>query len=842
MTHQIDVNQLKNRIDARDLAAELFGTPGKRAGRARLYSIDGQRTGSCAVYPDGYHDFSTGEHGDTAAMLVRLGAAGDRAEAVRKLLDRFGGTGGTLTARHAVAVENPTDPPPTAWQRTMSAALDTFHTYLKGTAPDARRARAYLHQRGITDELIARYRLGYNPNWKRTDYADADRQRVSIPPGITIGWFADGALWSVHVRCREAKFAAALGVRADRDSSGDETAKYKYVTGSHIRGALFNGDELRDGLPTLFVEGEFDAMIAAAALDGVNVVTLGGASTHLAGRWRRRITGPVFVCLDNDQAGRDGAAALLKCLPPTAQRVELPAEKDMTDYVLSGGDLPAWWTAATADPTRRSAAGQADRAGQPVTSDQPPPESQPTNRLPGARYTLPFTWRRGCTIIDDTGRLGLIVECVILLGIKKKLLNPSGFTKADILDAANQLNVGISKSLIENAIIDLEKVFISRSDIEIVDESMSRCGINSKSGRPARRWKLNAYQIAQAALAHEIAKKVYEQHFVGVIAPVEALKAALTDADLPHDEAAISELQTLVVQTGALEETAARKLVADAMAAKIADTLGDHRGDPIPDDYPTRNGREYMAACAAIWAKARAQGDVYLSQQQIANELGLPSRKVAARVIKRAGIVCKGNSVEQVTLTPTRRIYEQVESVRSRVKGKALSLTAVTPDGRTTRAPYSLATAQSFMKSGATVTVSIRTSNLYTVTPDVRPLEISPAPRNAKPAQQQQTPRQHQQQSRSVGFTLGDEQARVGYSRTWLRDQLVLILERLDRVRDGKFINLETGEVVPMSAPVGVLFSLLIGREVEAVDSSNDELFAFALREWGDSVRGVKLG
>ena len=240
---------------------------------------------------------------------------------------------------------------------------------------------------------------------------------------------------------------------------------------------------------------------------------------------------------------------------------------------------------------------------------------------------------------------------------------------------------------------------------------------------------------------------MYEQHFVGVIAPVEALKAALTDADLPHDEAAISELQTLVVQTGALEETAARKLVADAMAAKIADTLGDHRGDPIPDDYPTRNGREYMAACAAIWAKARAQGDVYLSQQQIANELGLPSRKVAARVIKRAGIVCKGNSVEQVTLTPTRRIYEQVESVRSRVKGKALSLTAVTPDGRTTRAPYSLATAQSFMKSGATVTVSIRTSNLYTVTPDVRPLEISPAPRNAKPAQQQQTPRQHQQLS-----------------------------------------------------------------------------------------------
>lgn len=343
-------------IDARDLAAELFGTPGKRAGRARLYSIDGQRTGSCAVYPDGYHDFSTGEHGDTAAMLVRLGAAGDRADAVRKLLDRFGGAGGTLTARHTVAVENPTDPPPAAWQRTMSAALDTFHSYMKGTAPDAQRARAYLHQRGITDELIARYRLGYNPSWKRTDYADADRQRVSIPPGITIGWFADGALWSVHVRCREAKLAAALGVRADRDSSGDETAKYKYVTGSHIRGALFNGDELRDGLPTLFVEGEFDAMIAAAALDGVNVVTLGGASTHLAGRWRRRITGAAFVCLDNDQAGRDGAAALLQQLPAGARRLELPTEKDITDYVLSGGDLRSWWaTSATCTPIHRTA-------------------------------------------------------------------------------------------------------------------------------------------------------------------------------------------------------------------------------------------------------------------------------------------------------------------------------------------------------------------------------------------------------------------------------------------------------------------------------------------------------
>lgn len=421
MSQTRDIKELMSRIDARDLARELLGD-GKRTGRAVMYRVRSERTPSFAVYADGYKDFgSGGDTGDTFGLLVRLGAAANRAEAIQQVADRIDGAGGVLTASVPRRVD-PTvasDPPPAAWQRSMSAAIDKHHTYLMSAAPDAQRARAWLQARGITDELIARFKLGYSPRWHKTDYvlpeADADggKRRVSIPPGIVIPWFADGALWSVHVRCREAKLAAALGLQSDRDSSGDETAKYKYVLGSHIRGALFNGDVLQQDRPVLFVEGEFDAMIAAAQLDGVNVVTLGGASTHLAARWRSRITGAAFVCLDNDPAGRDGAASLLKCLPPTAQRVELPAEKDITDYVLSGGDLCTWWTAATA---QRAGQGSADQSAPRTPPIQSHVEPLIGDHVISQRYltALPNTDAPALAIISDvgTGKTTLAIQAM----------------------------------------------------------------------------------------------------------------------------------------------------------------------------------------------------------------------------------------------------------------------------------------------------------------------------------------------------------------------------------------------------------------------------------------------
>jgi hypothetical protein len=121
--------------------------------------------------------------------------------------------------------------------------------------------------------------------------------------------------------------------------------KYRGVKGNRT-GAIFGVDELRGSELALFVEGEFDAMIAWQELnDVIAVCTLGSAtnSPDLA-TW-----GPYLVALerilavyDDDQAGRAG----LKALQEMSERVEAlrlpPGAKDINDFVLHGGDLWTW--------------------------------------------------------------------------------------------------------------------------------------------------------------------------------------------------------------------------------------------------------------------------------------------------------------------------------------------------------------------------------------------------------------------------------------------------------------------------------------------------------------------
>jgi hypothetical protein len=66
------------------------------------------------------------------------------------------------------------------------------------------RARAYLHGRGLDDETLRAWRIGFQPEERRRDSAErwgfpaqADGRPgwVRIPRGIVIPWLLDGQLW-----------------------------------------------------------------------------------------------------------------------------------------------------------------------------------------------------------------------------------------------------------------------------------------------------------------------------------------------------------------------------------------------------------------------------------------------------------------------------------------------------------------------------------------------------------------------------------------------------------------------------------------------------------------------
>jgi hypothetical protein len=125
--------------------------------------------------------------------------------------------------------------------------------------------------------------------------------------------------------------------------------KYRGVKGNRPA-AIFGADELPGAEMALFVEGEFDALIAWQELnDVIPVCTLGSATNRpdLA-TWGAYLAplGLILAAYDADEAGRAGLSALQE-LSEHVRPVPLPAgAKDINDFVLKGGELWPWLKAA----------------------------------------------------------------------------------------------------------------------------------------------------------------------------------------------------------------------------------------------------------------------------------------------------------------------------------------------------------------------------------------------------------------------------------------------------------------------------------------------------------------
>lgn len=116
----------------------------------------------------------------------------------------------------------------------------------------------------------------------------------------------------------------------------------KYYTPDGQKARLFNADGVIEGQDSVVLtEGEFDAMVlhqmgfAAMGLPGVN---------SWQESWGKHVSEAkrVYLCFDNDSAGRKGAEKLASRLGPRSRIVELPTEgspkkMDVTDWVVKYG-------------------------------------------------------------------------------------------------------------------------------------------------------------------------------------------------------------------------------------------------------------------------------------------------------------------------------------------------------------------------------------------------------------------------------------------------------------------------------------------------------------------------
>ena len=269
-----------------------------------------------------------GRGGDAIAYLVERGDL-TKAEAykARHSGDVTMPTGMTRTRKSVdtAPVRHQTNSPPRAWQEQARLFVGYCQEQLH---PDVgREALDYLHERGLRDETIRRWGLGWHANDR---WCDPERwgldggKMVWLARGVVIPWLVEGATWHVKVR------------RFD--------GKPKYVRVRGGQPTLFGLDFVTGKRVVVICEGELDAVLLwQEAGDLVDVVAVGSKGAkiplpflaHLAGaaRW--------LVALDNDA---DDKANEWGAYSARVRRVRPLHGNDLTDFYQAGGDLRAWVT------------------------------------------------------------------------------------------------------------------------------------------------------------------------------------------------------------------------------------------------------------------------------------------------------------------------------------------------------------------------------------------------------------------------------------------------------------------------------------------------------------------
>jgi DNA primase len=347
------LDELRSRISL----AELVGRRVRliRRGRelAGLCPFHHEKTPSFYVVEDKdfFHCFGCGAHGDAVGYLMRAENL-DFIEAVERLASEAG---------LAVPQQTPQERERAQRQKTLlealAAAANFYETRL--WSPAGARAREYLAARGLDEETIRRFRLGWAPEDRHAlrralsgEYPEAlliEGGLLRQPEGgDPYDYFRGRVLFPIGDRAGR---VIAFGGR----TMGDDQPKYlnspdtplfekgRVLYAWAAARANLGRTEGGDPPPVIVVEGYMDVIALHRAGFGTAVAPLGTALTeaHLQELWR--LSPEPVLCFDGDNAGqRAMLRALHRALPllqpgRSLRFAGLPSGEDPDSLVRTGG-------------------------------------------------------------------------------------------------------------------------------------------------------------------------------------------------------------------------------------------------------------------------------------------------------------------------------------------------------------------------------------------------------------------------------------------------------------------------------------------------------------------------
>src|SRR5437764_625830 len=326
-----------------------------RRGRelAGLCPFHHEKTPSFYVVEDKgfFHCFGCGAHGDAVGYLMRAENL-DFIEAIERLAAEAG---------LAVPQQTPQERERAQRQKTLLEALAAAANFYEARlwSPAGARARDYLKARGLDEETIRRFRLGWAPEDRQAlrralsgDFPETLLHEGGLlrqpETGEPYDYFRGRVLFPIgHWACQ---VIAVVG-----QTMGDEQPKYlnspdpplfekgRVLYAWAAARANLGRETDTDALPVIVVEGYMDVIALHRAGFGTAVAPLGTALTeaHLHELWR--LSPEPVLCFDGDNAGqRAMLRALHRALPllqpgRSLRFAGLPPGEDPDSLVRNGG-------------------------------------------------------------------------------------------------------------------------------------------------------------------------------------------------------------------------------------------------------------------------------------------------------------------------------------------------------------------------------------------------------------------------------------------------------------------------------------------------------------------------
>ena len=346
------LDELKSRLRPSDVVGRFIKLQKRGANWWGLSPFNKEKTPSFTVNDErrSYHCYSSDNHGDIIKFLQETQGL-SFVEAVTRLAEEAG-------------MEIPADDPKAADQakvrKGLAEACEAAASFFQGMLRKREGANAsdYLKRRGVTDEQIAHFRIGYAPGHRAglKDYLinKGFSEKALIDAGLAIKPEDGGASFD---RFRDRVMFPIIGAGGKTIAFGgralDPNARAKYLNSPetpifHKSDVLYNFEATRPlcakrDMPVVVCEGYMDVIALWGAGIKSAVAPLGTALTERQISLLWRLHDEPVMCLDGDAAGVKAAyRAVDRALPllqpgKSLSFVFLPDGQDPDDIVQESG-------------------------------------------------------------------------------------------------------------------------------------------------------------------------------------------------------------------------------------------------------------------------------------------------------------------------------------------------------------------------------------------------------------------------------------------------------------------------------------------------------------------------